>query len=57
MGDCAVFGEYLINLHTDPHTLQTDRESASWATNGHRQQHGSIQADAQLPERAKEEVV
>lgn len=36
MGNSAVFDEYLINLHTDPHTLQTDSMSASWATNGHR---------------------
>jgi len=53
--DSEVFDEYLINLHTDQHTLQTDRASASWATNGHREQQRSIQPDTHS--RLREEVV
>lgn len=49
-----MFDEYLINLLTDPHTLQTDRASASWATNGHREQQRSIQPDTHSCQRERE---
>lgn len=35
-------------------TLQTDTASASWVTNGHREQMRSIQADARFSETERE---
>lgn len=36
METSGVFDEDLMNPHTEPRTLQTDRASASWVANGHR---------------------
>lgn len=57
METSGVFDEDLMNPHTEPRTLQTDRASASWVANGHREQQRSIQPDALLSEREEEEVV
>lgn len=50
----AVFDEDLMDPYTEPHTLQTDRASASWVANGHREQQRSIQPDTLLSERERE---
>lgn len=53
METSGVFDEDLMNPHTEPRTLQTDRASASWVANGHREQQRSIQPDALLSERER----